>query len=158
MDTVSARRTVRVPDEAIVGCDDSFVQNPDKHPMTTLANLLADHDWAGGRVGVEMDNYSYSAKVLAVLAVRLTLVDATGLVNWQRAVKSLTEILRMRRAAAIVAAMHRRILEVAEPGLPKNVLVAEILRSGVLGAGGHWGDYPAIAPMAPSGMTLRRRI
>ncbi len=120
--------------------------------MTTLANLLADHDWAGGRVGVEVDNYSYSAKAQAVLAVRLTLVDATRLVNWQRAVKSPAEILRMRRAASIVAAMHRRILEVAEPGLPKNVLVAEFLRTGVLGAGGHWGDYPAIVPMAPSGM------
>ena len=152
MDTAGARRTVWMSDDDIHGYDDSYVQNPAKHPMETLAALLAQKGWAGGRVGVEMDNYYYSAKAHAVLAERLQLVDATGLVNWQRAVKSPAEIARMRRAARIVEAMHRRILEVAEPGLPKNRLVAEILREGVLGADGHWGDYPAIVPMAPSGL------
>ena len=152
MDTAGARRTVWMGSDSIIGYDDSFVQNPHMPPMETLTDLLAERGWAGGRVGVEMDNYYYSAKAHAVLAARLSLVDATGLVNWQRAVKSPAEIVRMRRAAAIVEAMHHRILEVAEPGLPKNALVAEILRTGVLGAGGHWGDYPAIVPMAPSGM------
>jgi len=152
MDAAGARRTVWMGEEAIHGYDDSYVQNPDKHPMEVLAALIHDQGWAGGRVGVEMDNYYYSAKAHAVLADHLELADATGLVNWQRLVKSPAEIARMRRAAGIVAAMHRRILEVAEPGLPKNRLVAEILHAGATGAGGHWGDYPAIVPMAPSGL------
>lgn len=151
MDAAGARRTVWMGEEAIHGYDDSYVQNPDKHPMEVLAALIGDQGWAGGRVGVEMDNY-YSAKAHAVLADHLELADATGLVNWQRLVKSPAEIARMRRAAGIVEAMHRRILEVAEPGLPKNRLVAEILHAGATGAGGHWGDYPAIVPMAPSGL------
>jgi len=120
--------------------------------MEDLIRVIADHGWAKGRVGVEMDNYYYSAKAHAVLAGQITLADATGLVNWQRAVKSPAEIERLRRAARIVEAMHRRILEVAEPGLAKNRLVAEILRTAVLGADGHWGDYAAIVPMAPSGL------
>jgi len=33
----------------------------------------------------------------------------------------------------------------------KNDLVAEITRAGIKGAGGHWGDYPSIVPLAPSG-------
>ncbi|WP_323019745.1 M24 family metallopeptidase [Pararhodobacter sp.] len=152
MDAAGARRTVWMGEEAIHGYDDSYVQNPDKHPMEVLAALIHDQGWAGGRVGVEMDNYYYSAKAHAVLADHLELADATGLVNWQRLVKSPAEIARMRRAAGIVEAMHRRILEVAEPGLPKNRLVAEILHAGATGAGGHWGDYPAIVPMAPSGL------
>ncbi|PTX05105.1 M24 family metallopeptidase [Pararhodobacter aggregans] len=152
MDAAGARRTVWMGEEAIHGYDDSYVQNPDKHPMEVLAALIRDQGWAGGRVGVEMDNYYYSAKAHAVLADHLDLADATGLVNWQRLVKSPAEIARMRRAAGIVEAMHKRILEVAEPGLPKNRLVAEILHAGATGAGGHWGDYPAIVPMAPSGM------
>ncbi|MCB1395121.1 MAG: M24 family metallopeptidase [Rhodobacter sp.] len=152
MDAAGARRTVWMGDDDIVGYDDSYVQNPQKHPMETLAALLVERGWSGGRVGVEMDNYYYSAKAHAVLAGSLTLVDATGLANWQRAIKSAAEIERMRRAARIVEAMHRRILEVAEPGLPKHHLVAEILRTGTLGAGGHWGDYPAIVPMTPSGL------
>ncbi|WP_127104425.1 M24 family metallopeptidase [Pararhodobacter zhoushanensis] len=152
MDTAGARRTVWMEADRIHGYDDTYVQNPAKHPMETLCALLADLGWAAGRVGVEMDNYYYSAKAHAVLAQSLRLSDATGLVNWQRAVKSPAEITRLRRAARIVEAMHHRIVEVAEPGLAKHKLVAEILHAGAIGADGHWGDYPAIVPMTPSGM------
>ena len=152
MDAAGARRTVWMGPEEIVGYDDSYVQTPLKHPMETLRDLLAQRGWAGGRIGVELDNYYFSAKAHLVLAAGLTLLDATGLVNWQRLVKSAAEIARMRIAARIVEAMHRRILEVAEPGLPKNRLVAEILHASVTGADGHWGDYAAIVPMTPSGL------
>ena len=48
--------------------------------------------------------------------------------------------------------MHARVIELVEPGLPKNVLVAEIQKQAILGAGGHWGDYCAFVPMLPSGI------
>lgn len=154
MDALGAKRTVFMGDDHIVGYDDTYVQNPDKHPMETLARLLKDRRLDAGRIGVEMDNYYYSAAAHAALgrALGTPPVDATGLVNWQRAVKSETELTYMRRAAAIVQAMMDRVLEVAEPGLPKNRLVAEIYHAAITGADGHWGDYPAIVPMAPSGM------
>ena len=156
MDAVGAGRTVFMNDsEKIRGYDDSFVQNPSKHPMQELATLLADHGLAHARIGVEMDNYYYTAAAHASLTTSLssaTFKDATGLVNWQRAVKSPQEITYMRRAARIVETMHARILELAEPGLRKNDLIAEIYATGIRGADGHWGDYPAIVPMAPSGM------
>jgi Xaa-Pro aminopeptidase len=38
------------------------------------------------------------------------------------------------------------------PGLRKNDLIADIYATGIRGADGHWGDYPSIVPMAPSGM------
>jgi len=155
MDALGAKRTVWMdPDTQIVGYEDSYVQNPDKHPMETLAALLSERGLAHGRIGVEMDNYYYTARAHATLARLLpgTLLDAEGLVNWQRAVKSPAELARMRRAACIVEAMHHKILEVARPGLAKNALVAEILRAGTLGAEGHWGDYPAIVPLTPSGL------
>lgn len=153
MDAAGARRTVWMGEDCILGYADSYVQNPRAHPMEDLAGVLAARGWRFLRVGVEMDNYYYSARAHAVLAGRLPhLADATGLANWCRAVKSPAELERMRRAARIVEAMHRRIAEVARPGLRKHELVAEILRTGTLGAEGHWGDYPAIVPMAPSGM------
>lgn len=155
MDARGARRTVWMPAGAIHGYDDGYVQNPARHPHETLAELVRQRGGARARIGVELDNYYYSAAAHATLARHLpeaVLADATGLVNWQRAVKSPAEIDFMRRAARIVEAMHRTILEVAEPGLPKNRLVAEITRTGLLGAEGHWGDYPAIVPMTPSGL------
>jgi ectoine hydrolase len=156
MDALGAKRTVFMQQEgSIVGYDDTFVQNPLKHPMQELGALIAAHGLEDARIGVEMDNYYYTAAAhhtLTTALPRATFRDATGLVNWQRAIKSEREIEYMRRAARIVEAMHARILEVAEPGLRKNDLIAEIYATAMRGADGHWGDYPAIVPMAPSGM------
>ncbi|SHI31433.1 M24 family metallopeptidase [Wenxinia saemankumensis] len=155
MDRAGALRTAFMEEDRLFGYADSYVQNPDAHPMEDLARLLASHGLERARIGVELDNYYYSAKADAVLRKALPEArweDATGLVNWQRAVKSELEIVYMRRAAAIVEAMHARILELAEPGMAKNELVAEIFATGIRGADGHWGDYPAIVPMAPSGL------
>lgn len=155
MDALGALRTVYMPDDHVIGYDDTYVQNPAKHPHETLAELIRSRGGEDDAIGVELDNYYYSAAAHTALLRNLPdadLVDATGLVNWPRAVKSPAEIDRMRRAAGIVGAMHNRILEVAEPGLPKHHLVAEILRSSVLGTPDAWGDYPAIVPLTPSGM------
>lgn len=156
IDATGAYRTVFMAEDASIrSYDDSFVQNPEKHPMGELAALLAELGLENARIGVEMDNYYYTASAHATLISGLPnakFIDATGLVNWQRAVKSTQEITYMRRAARIVEAMHQRILEVAEPGLRKNELIAEIYHTAISGADGQWGDYPAIVPMAPSGL------
>ena len=155
MDGLGALRTVYMPDNHVIGYEDTYVQNPEKHPHETLADLIRERGGAGTRVGVELDNYYYSAAAHQTLLQHLPntqFIDTTGLVNWQRAVKSPAEITRMRKAARIVEAMHNRILEVAEPGLPKHHLVAEILATSVRGTDNAWGDYPAIVPLTPSGM------
>jgi N-alpha-acetyl-L-2,4-diaminobutyrate deacetylase len=56
---------------------------------------------------------------------------AQRLVNWQRAVKSKTELDYMRKAGRIVEAMHQRIVEKVEPGIRKSDLVAEIYDAGM---------------------------
>jgi len=155
MDALGAKRTVFMSEDNIHGYDDTFVQNPDKHPMEELAKLFSGLGVENARIGVELDNYYYSAAAHISLQTNMksaNFEDATGLVNWQRAVKSEQEIEYMRRAAGIVEAMHAHILEVAEPGMRKNDLVAEIYAAGIRGANGHWGDYPAMVPMAPSGL------
>ncbi|MEO0994171.1 MAG: M24 family metallopeptidase, partial [Pseudomonadota bacterium] len=109
---------------------------------------------ATARIGVEMENYYYSARAHQLLADALgaeRLVDATGLVNRQRTVKSAEELVFMRKAAAISSAISTLAVERAEPGLAKNELVAEITAAAYRGVGEDWGDYPAIVPMLPSG-------
>jgi len=86
--------------------------------METLAKLLKSLGKENSRIGLEMDNYYFSAAAFQSLVKNLPeaiLKDATGLVNWQRAIKSPTEIKYMRRAARIVEAMHAMIVERAEP-------------------------------------------
>jgi ectoine hydrolase len=124
--------------------------------MDHLAVVLADRGWDRGSIGVEMDNYYFSAACLEALRRGLpsaVFADATGLVNWRRAVKSPQELAYMRTAARIVERMHARILEVIEPGMRKCDLVAEIYDASLryddrIGAG---GDYAAIVPLLPSG-------
>ena len=154
MDAKGALRTVYMSDDRIIPYPDIYVQTPERHPMDLLAQIVNDNGWGNYRIGVEMDNYYFSAAAFQSLQNGLPAAkfqDATGLVNWQRTVKSEQELVYMKRAGRIVEEMHRRIFERIEPGMRKNDLVAEIYSAAMAGADGHGGDYPAIAPMVPSG-------
>lgn len=153
-DTNGALRTVWMGSDSIRGYEDGFVQSTERHPMQDLATHLAAAGVERGRIGVEMDNYYYSAKAHATLAESLPhaqLVDATALVNWKRTVKSDPELAYMRKAALISEKIVDGLLERVEPGIPKNEVVAEIYRDAIRGVDGAWGDYPAIVPLLPSG-------
>lgn len=155
-DAQGALRTVWMGEDHIIGYPDHYVQSMDRHPMDYLCAQLADRGWSRGTVGVEMDNYYYSAKAHERLAAGLAdarLTDAAGLVNWQRAVKTPKELEYMRKAARIVERMHRRIADKVEVGMRKCDLVAEIYDAGLRYDewSGHGGDYPAIVPLLPSG-------
>ncbi|MEX0969174.1 MAG: ectoine hydrolase DoeA [Paracoccaceae bacterium] len=155
MDAVGAQRTVFMNDDDIVGYPDYLVQNPEIHTMTDLAALLKARGFETARIGVELDNYYYSAAAHITLVTHLpdaVFLDANGLINWQRAIKSPREIAYMRGAAGITDKMHAAIVERAEPGMRKNDLVAEIYAAGIRGTDEFWGDYPAIVPLAPSGL------
>ncbi|NMF89494.1 ectoine hydrolase DoeA [Aromatoleum petrolei] len=155
MDGNGADRTVYMAAEDIVRYPDHYVQSTERHPMDYLATeLIAARGWADKRIGVEMDNYYFSAAAYASLVTHLPqarFVDANSLVNWQRAVKSPREIEYMRIAAKIVERMHQTIVDTIEPGMRKNELVARIYAAGIEGADGHGGDYPAIVPLLPTG-------
>ncbi len=157
MDAKGALRTVYMDRGSIIGYPDDLVQSDTAHPHQHLAGVLRDLGLGRGTIGVEMDNYYYPAAAHLNLTRGLpdaSFVDATGLVNWQRAVKSERELTYMRRAARIVERMHERIFELVEPGLRKSDLVAEVFKAGiagVAGADGFGGDYPAIVPLMPTG-------
>jgi len=154
-DANGARRTTYLSAQNIVHYPDIYAQNPERHPMTYLCEaVVAPRGQAAARIGVEMDNYYFSAAAYRALQVALpqaTFIDAEALVNWQRAVKSPQEIAYMRRAARIVEAMHARVLELVEPGMRKNDLVAQIYHTAITGTQEYGGDYPAIVPLLASG-------
>ena len=151
-DSAGARRTVWMDDDHVRGYDDHFVQSTERHPMQELSGIL--QELGAKRIGVEMDNYYFSAKAFAVMEASLSeaeFVDATAMVNWKRGGKSEPELEYMRNAARISEKIIDGLLERVEPGVPKNEVVAEIYRDAVRGVDGAWGDYPAIVPLLPSG-------
>ncbi|KZY05899.1 MULTISPECIES: M24 family metallopeptidase [unclassified Sulfitobacter] len=153
-DTNGALRTVWMSADRVRGYADNYVQSTERHPMQALAEALRTHDLESARIGVEMDNYYYSAKAHGTLCAslpRAEIRDATALVNRQRTIKSAPELDYMRKAAAISEKIVDGLLERVEPGMPKNEVVAEIYRDAIRGVPGAWGDYPAIVPLLPSG-------
>ncbi|MCE8517846.1 M24 family metallopeptidase [Ruegeria pomeroyi] len=153
-DKPGAAQTTWLTPEDLFDWPEEHVQHPDHHPVDALVTLLRERGWTRA-LGVEMDNYYYSAKSHAVLEAafgREALSDATGLVNWQRAVKSSAELDLMRKAGVLTAHMHSVLRDGFREGRPKHELVAEVQAAGVAGPDGLAGDYPAIAPIAPSGL------
>jgi len=154
-DANGARRTTYLSGENIVPYPDIYAQNPERHPMTYLCEeVITPRGLGGARIGVEMDNYYFSAAAYQALRAALpqaAFIDAEAMVNWQRAVKSAQEIDYMRRAARLVEAMHARVLDVIEPGMRKNDLVAQIYHTAITGTPEFGGDYPAIVPLLASG-------
>ncbi|MBW8636842.1 ectoine hydrolase DoeA [Hoeflea sp. WL0058] len=149
-----AKRTVYMDDAHILSYPDHYVQSPVRHPMDVLSQIVTDRGWSSLKIGVEMDNYYFSAAAFAALLKGLPnadFKDATGLVNWQRAVKSERELDYMRIAGRIVEKMHQRIWDTVKPGIRKCDLVAEIYDASIRGVGEFGGDYPAIVPLLPSG-------
>lgn len=152
-DKAGAAQTTWVGDENLFDWPEEHVQHPDHHPFDSLVTLLQARGWTDA-LGVEMDNYYYSAashQVLETAFGRDHIADATGLVNWCRAVKSDAELSMMRKAGQLTAHMHELLRREYRAGLPKHELVAMVQAAGVSGLPGIAGDYPAIAPIAPSG-------
>jgi ectoine hydrolase len=153
-DANGAYRTVWMADDRVTFYADNYVQSTERHPMQVLAAILRDKGYGNRRIGLELENYYFSAKAYLTLREELPdadLVDATALVNWQRNVKSGEEIAFMRKAARISEKIVDGIAERMRPGLKKNELVADILGDAVRGTGDAWGDYAAIVPLLPSG-------
>ena len=153
-DSNGAVRTVNRDRTGVEFYTDDFVQSTERHPMQDLARKLAARDIKTARIGVEMDNYYFSAKAYTTLVTALPdsdIRDATALVNWQRAIKSDEELDFMRKAARISDKITQLAIDRAEPGVRKNELAAEITAAGYIGVDDIWGDYPAIVPLMPSG-------
>ena len=67
MDANGAKLTVFMQHENIIGYPDDYVQNPDKHPMDYLSKILTEKNWAQKTIGVEKDNYYFTASCLESL-------------------------------------------------------------------------------------------
>ena len=60
-DANGAKRTAWLSPENIVGYPDHYVQSAERHPMDLMSREIAQRGWARGAIGVEMDNYWFTA-------------------------------------------------------------------------------------------------
>ncbi|SEW12277.1 M24 family metallopeptidase [Natrinema salifodinae] len=155
MDAGGAQATTHLAEESIRAYSDDHVHSPsDLHPMDYVAGVLEELDVADGRIGLEMDAATFSAKSYTRLRKNLpeaAFEDATLLVGWLRITKSERELEYMRQAARISENAMRAGLETIEDGVPEYEAAAAIYEQLITGAEEYGGDYPSIVPLMPSG-------
>lgn len=154
IDANGCRRTAYIGEDRIKWYEDHYVQSDTLHPMTVLADVISGEGHASSIIGVEKDNYFFTAAAFEVLSASLPnakFKDTNRLINWQRIVKSPREIEYMRGAGKVIEGVYQRISDVIRPGRKQSDVVAEIFHAGTRGNGGFWGDYPGAMPMIGAG-------
>ncbi len=154
MDAVGAKFTAFLADKNVIPYPDHYVGSADLHPMQFVAEELQRRGWDRGRVGVETDDYYYTAKWDAILRKNLAnceFVDAFLLVNRCRMVKSERELDYMRQAGQIAAAAQQAAFDTARPGVRQCDVMAEVYRVTTAGLPGFGGTFPCKPPNAMVG-------
>ncbi len=154
MDAHGAKITTWLREENIRAYSDDYVQSSTKHPMNFVSTILKEKGWANKAIGVEMDQYYFTARCLTELRKDLPkalLKDATILVNMVRQVKSEKEISYLKRAARILERVMQVAIDSIEDGVRQCDVVGNIYHAQVSGTPEFGGDYPAIAPILRTG-------
>jgi len=154
MDANAAKITTWLYHENIISYPDTYVHSDTKHPMDFIADILKQIGQDKRSIGVEMENYYFTAKCYEQLKKGLPNAkfhDATLLVNWVRIIKSEQEIKYMKQAGVFAEKAMMDGINMIEEGVRECDVAAKILHSQVTGTAEFGGDYPSIMPLLPSG-------
>lgn len=160
MDAHGATHTAVLPEERIHAYPEELVHRPDVHPYDHIAaqakelNLFVDSPDAV--VAMELD--AHYLPVRGFLAVqraipRTRIVDSGELVNWVRLVKSAAEQDEMRAAGEVAQRAMTAALDGVRSGRRECDVVADIQAAQTVSVGGVGGDYPALVPLLPTGVS-----
>ena len=154
MDAVGAKFTAFLAPDNVVPYPDGYVASTERHPMAFVAELVRQRGWDRGTIGVEMDDYYYTARWHEILTRDLPnarFLDAFLLVNWVRMVKSPREIEFLRQAGEIAAAAMQATIEAAQPGVRQCDAIAELYRVTTAGTPAFGGTFTCKPPNAMVG-------
>jgi Xaa-Pro aminopeptidase len=158
MNVAGAELTAFMRPAHMVGFPDSYVGPPDRHPMRFVAEHLRGRGWGRRRIGVEMDEFFFTARCHAELARGLPearLLDATLLVNWVRLKKSRAEIACLEQAGRIAERAMRAAVDAILPGVRQCEPMARMYAAQIRGTKDYCGDFLCKAPNVGSGDRAR---
>lgn len=154
MDLPGARATAFMNPDNLYAYSDHYVHSDQRHPMDYVAHVMRERKLDRDQIGLKMDSYYFSPQAYECLRrnlPRATFHDHERLVPWLRAVKSPREIEYMRQAGRIMERVMEVAVEWVRPGVRQCDAVGEIYKAQICGIPEFGGDYPAIAPMLPTG-------
>ena len=152
-DSNGAKITTWLKDENIIGYEDDYVQSLIKHPMEFVADILKEKGYEKANIGLEMDNYYFTAKCYNTLLNELKKADfkdANRLVPLVRQIKSDKELEYMKMAARIVENTMQTAIDNIKEGVREGDAAAKVYEAQISGTKDFTGDYTAIAPIMPS--------
>lgn len=153
-DSNGARITTWLDEDHIYGYADHYVQSRTVHPYDVVAEHIRDRGYASKTIGVEKDNYYFTAQCLEHLARGLPeaeILDGELVVNWIRCIKSDQELAYMKMAGQILEKVMDTAVSMIQPGIREGDVAAEVYKTMISGTPEFTGDYPAIIPIMPSG-------
>ncbi|MEA4848903.1 MAG: M24 family metallopeptidase [Clostridiaceae bacterium] len=154
MDAFGVVKTTWLTEDHVKSYPDTSVQNPLVHPMERFAEIINDMGYGNKTIGVEMDNYWFTAAAYETLKAKLPnakFKNANVLVNWVRIIKSEQEIEYQRRAGKCAELQIQAAVDTIGPGVRECDVVAAIYSAGIKGTQEFGGDYASIVPMLPAG-------
>ena len=154
LDTPGARFTVFMDEANIVGYPDHYVASRERHPMQFLAGFLKQRGWDRRRIGVEMDDYYYTARWHQLLTTHLpnaTFEDAFLLVNRVRMVKSPQELALMRQAGEMAERAMAAVFEAIEPGVRQCDAMTAVYKWVIGGTEENGGTFTCKPPNVGTG-------
>jgi Xaa-Pro aminopeptidase len=161
MDAVGAKFTAFLQPESVVPYPDSYVGSAERHPLQFVAEEITRRGWSSGTVGVESDDYYYTAKWDATLRAGLPnarFVDAFLLVNRCRGRKSPAELAFMRQAGQTAARPEGGAFDTAAPGVRQCDVMAELYKVTTAGTLRVRRHLPMQAAQRHGARSPRRRI
>lgn len=154
MDAVGAKFTAFLQPENVIPYPDIYVGSRERHPMEFLVELIRERGWERRRIGVEMDDYYYTARWHQILTDGLPearFTDAFLLVNRIRLIKSDREIRFMREAGRIAEAAMQAAIDTAAVGVRQCDVMAEVNRVTTAGLPDIGGTFTCKPPNAMVG-------
>jgi Xaa-Pro dipeptidase len=141
--------------------DDIIGYADDEHPATALAAVLKQRGWHGKRVGIDQNGWFLTINLYNRLVAELgPLLDASGLVEPLRRVKSKLEIEQMKKAGRANDEGMRAGLAATKAGASENDIAAAIMAASIKAGGEYVGMEPFVTSGPRSGIphtTWRRR-
>ena len=154
MDANGCRITSFLDNGNIYEYADNYVQSLERHPMQFVADIVKKHGWDKKTIGVEMDQFYFTAQAYVELQKSLPnakFANGNALVNWVRVVKSPAELEMMRRAGQIAVQVMDAAKNSIKVGVRECDAASKIVAAQYAGTSEYGGDYPAIVPLMMAG-------
>ena len=154
MDAVGAKFTAFLGKKNIVSYPDQYVASQNIHPMNFLVDFIKSKKLDKKNIGVEMDDYYYTAKWHDILVKGLPnakFLNAFLLVNWIRMIKSNQELTYMRNAGKIANLAMKKAMEKVDVGIRQCDVIAELNKITTSGTKEIGGTFTCKPPNAMVG-------